>query len=275
MRGLTANHRADDDERIVSLGSEQAARSRRELPRPRHPDNVYVFSDQPMPDECIDGTVGKLAGDGFVETGRENRDATSCARGRADELSHSVGEQVTELVALRLEVALIFRCRGRHDGDALLDAESVALEADQLPRIVRHRTNRLESEIEEDLRTNTVIAKVGLESEPFVRLDRVRASVLQLVRLELVQQTNAPSFLIEIHDDTAAALLNHRHRRVQLPPAIAAKRTKDVAGETLRVHANEDSFAALHVAIDERDVLTVVDIVAIADDSPLTVVGRK
>jgi hypothetical protein len=60
-----------------------------------------------VPDERIDGAVGELLGDGFVEAGGQDRDAATGARGRADELSHSVREKVTELVALRVEVSLI------------------------------------------------------------------------------------------------------------------------------------------------------------------------
>ena len=95
------------------------------------------------------------------------------------------------------------------------------------------------------------------------------------VRLELVQQPDATAFLIEIHDHAASALLNHRHGRVELPPAVAAEGAEDVTGEALRVHPHEHPLAFLHIAEDERNMLTVVDVVSVTDHAPLTVLGGE
>src|SRR6185369_16302408 len=132
-----------------------------------------------------------------------------------------------------------------------------------------------EPEIEQDLRADAVLAEVGLETESLVRLDRVGPAILQLVRLELVQQTDAPPFLVEVDDHAASVSGDHAHRFVQLPPAVTAQRVEDVAGETLRVHAGHDVLAVADLAVDQRDVLVIVDIVAIAHDLPLTVLRRQ
>src|SRR5258707_988154 len=51
---------------------------------------------------------------------------------------------------------------------------------------------------------------------------------------------------------------------------------EDVAGQTLRVHSNEDALVrVVNVAKDESDVLMVIDVVAITDHAPHTVVGRQ
>ena len=54
--------------------------------------------------------------------------------------------------------------------------EAVALEADQLAGIVGDQTDGLEAEVEQDLRADAVVAQVGREAEPLVRLDRVGAA---------------------------------------------------------------------------------------------------
>src|SRR5262252_1953291 len=105
-------------------------------------------------------------------------------------------QEVAELALLRREVAAILLGARRADRHALLHAETVALEAHDLARIVGHRTDRLEAEVEEDLRADAVVAEVGLEAERFVGLHRVRARVLQLVRAELVEEPDAASFLV-------------------------------------------------------------------------------
>src|SRR5688500_12322169 len=95
------------------------------------------------------------------------------------------------------------------------------------------------------------------------------AAVLELVRLELVEQANAPPFLVEIHDDAAPFVRDHLHRGVQLPPAIASHGVEHVAREALRVHADENLFPVADVAVDERDVLARVHVIAVADDAPV------
>src|SRR5205807_10386657 len=119
-----------------------------------------------------------------------------------------------------------------HDGDALDDLEAVSLEPHQLHGIVGEHANRGEPQIEQDLRPDAVVAQIGLEPELAVRLDRVVPRVLQLVRLELVEEADPPPFLIEVYHDAAAFGRDHPHGGVQLPAAIAPPRAEHVAGET-------------------------------------------
>ena len=79
--------------------------------------------------------------------------------------------------------------------------------------------------------------------------------ILQLVRLELVEQSDAAAFLVEIDDHAPALGGDHLHRPVQLPSAVAAQRMEDVAGETLGVHAHQHVRLPRHLTVDERDVL--------------------
>src|SRR3954465_3722516 len=101
---------------------------------------------------------------------------------------------MAQLVPLGPQVPRVLARRRRLDGDALADGETVAFEADELARIVRDRTDRLESQIEEDLGADAVVAEVRLEAERLVRLDSVGAAVLQLIGLQLVEQADAAPF---------------------------------------------------------------------------------
>ena len=135
---------------------------------------------------------------------------------------------------------------------------------------------RRQAEVEQDLRADSVIPKIGLEPELLVRFDGIRAGVLKLVRLELVEQTDAATFLIEIHDHAPALFGDHLHRGVQLPAAVASQRMEHVASEALRVHSDENAVVAFaHVAENERDVLVIVDVVAISDHPPYAELGRE
>src|SRR5688572_13224540 len=182
---------------------------------------------------------------------------------------------MAELVALGREITGVLAVRGLDDGHALLDAQPIALEPHHLARIVRDRADRLQPEVEQDLRADAVVPEVRLEAQLLVGLDRVGAAILELVRLELVEEADAAPFLVEVDDDAATLPLDHRHRRVELPAAIAAHRVEDVTREALRVHAHEDPLPSRHIALDERDVLVAVDVVPEADDRPLSMLRRQ
>src|SRR5919202_5687840 len=127
----------------------------------------------------------------------------------------SAGEEVSELVALRLEVAGVLAVRLGDDGDTLVHAQTVPLQPYQLLRVVRDRPDRLDAEVEEDLRADAVVAQIRLEAELLVRLNGVRAAVLELVRLELVEQPDAASLLVQVDDHAAALGGDHVHRGVE------------------------------------------------------------
>ena len=97
----------------------------------------------------------------------------------------------------------------------------------------------------------------------------------ELVCLELVEQPNAPPFLIEIDDHAAALGRDEVHRRIELPAAVTAQRLEDIAGETIRVDANQRVLAVSDLAVDERDMLLLVDVVLVADDPPRAMIRRQ
>ena len=58
------------------------------------------------------------------------------------------------------------------------------------------------------------------------------------------------------HVEEHAALLggDALERELELLAAVAAERVEDVAGQALRVHADEDVLLAVHIALHEGDV---------------------
>ncbi len=130
---------------------------------------------------------------------------------------------MAELVALRVEIKCILESRDRHNPNTVLDLEPVAFETDELARIVRQRANLLQPDIEKYLRADPVVAKVRLEAELLICFDSIGPGVLELVRLKLVEKTNAAALLVEIHNDSLPLFGDHLHRRVELPPAVATE----------------------------------------------------
>ena len=103
------------------------------------------------------------------------------------------------------------------------DAEAVALEADELARVVRQQAHGADAEVAEDLRADAVVALVRLEAEPLVRLDGVEPLILQLVRAQLVGEPDAAALLVQIQQHAAPFARDLLHRRVELRAAVAAQ----------------------------------------------------
>ena len=123
-----------------------------------------------------------------------------------------------------------------------------------LARIVREDPDGAQPEVGEDLVADPPLARVGREAELEVRLDRVEPLLLQLVRLELVQQADAASLLRHVEEDAALLGGDTPQREVELLAAVAAQRVEDVARETLGVHAHEHVLGAVDVAAHECEV---------------------
>src|SRR5882724_2102423 len=96
------------------------------------------------------------------------------------------------------------------------------------------------------------IPMVGVEAECMIRCNRVEALVLQAVGLKLCHQSDAPPLLMLIDQKTASVLANGPHREFQLISTVAAKRSKHVAREALRVNAQERGLGR-RIAKDEYD----------------------
>ena len=164
---------------------------------------------------------------------------------------------------------------GRLDRHLLGDREAVALEADDLFRVVGEDADAGQAEVAEDLGADPVVAQVGGQAELEVGLDRVGAFLLQLVGAQLVQQADPAPLLGEVEEDAAALALDHRERRFQLFAAVAAHAVEDVAGEALAVDADQHVLGAVDLALDHRHVVFVVNQRAVADRLEVAEGGRQ
>jgi hypothetical protein len=102
---------------------------------------------------------------------------------------------VPELVPLRLQVAPVEVVR--LDLDRLLRdrRDPEAADPGDLARVVREDADRRQAEVGEDLRADPVLARVGLEPQLEICLDRVAPLLLQLVGAKLVQKPDPAAFL--------------------------------------------------------------------------------
>ena len=87
-------------------------------------------------------------------------------------------------------------------------------EAGALGRVVREQPHRPHAEIDEDLRTDAVIARVGGKPQLGVRFHGVASGFLQPVRLQLVEEADTAAFVSADVDDDAAPLPRDRLHRV-------------------------------------------------------------
>src|SRR5437867_3388929 len=162
-------------------------------------------------------------------------------------------KEMPELVALRaqvLPVGFVGRDLDRH---ALGDVQAVALQPDDVLRVVGEQPEVLHAQIHEDLGADPVVAQIGLEAERCIGLDRVLPLVLELVGAHLVEQPDALPFLAHVNENTAPLGLDDRQRLLELEPAVAPARVEDVADQTLGVDADEHRGGPRHLPHDEGE----------------------
>ena len=103
------------------------------------------------------------------------------------------------------------------------------------------------------------------EAELEVRLDRVEAFLLQLVRAQLVEQADPAALLRHVQEHAVLLCGDAPKREVELLAAVAAQRVEDVPREALRVDADEHILCALDGAAHECEVRAACELLAIGD----------
>ena len=184
-------------------------------------------------------------------------------------------ERVAELVALRVEIAPVLVVRLHLDRHLLDDLEAEALDPGRLLRVVRQDANRRQAEIGEDLVADPPVARIGGEAEGEVRLDGVEALLLELVGLQLVQQADPAPFLRHVEEHSSFLRSDSLQRELELLAAVAFERVEDVAGQALRMDADEHVLLAVDLAFDECDVVLAGQRLAEGHGRELAVDGRQ
>ena len=167
---------------------------------------------------------------------------------------------MAELLLLGAQVADVLVVREilqRHPVD---DRETVALEPPVLGGIVGEQPHGGDAEVDEDLRADPVLARVGGEAELHVRLHRVVALVLQRVGAHLVAEADAATLVAAQVHDHAVALLGDR----LLARSSCSPQSQRIDPNTSPVRHSEctrTSTLSLPATSprDERDVLGAVE----------------
>ncbi len=89
---------------------------------------------------------------------------------------------MSQLLALGRQVFPVQRVRHRFDRYPFHNTQTIPLEADDLPRVVRHQADITHPEILQNLRPGPILPHVRAESQLHIRLDRVETLVLETVR---------------------------------------------------------------------------------------------
>ncbi len=144
------------------------------------------------------------------------------------------------------------------DRHALDDLETVGGEPHALVRVVRQETNLPHAQIGQDLRPDSEVPLVGLESEALVGLDRVETAILQVVGANLVREPDPAPLLPHVEEDPLAGGGDHLQGQAPLLAAIAAERPQDVPGQALRVDTHEDRLVRADLPAHEGHMLLLV-----------------
>src|SRR5262249_53576850 len=110
-------------------------------------------------------------------------------------------ERVAELLTFGCQIACVLRIRVDLDRHLLDDRQAVAVEAAELPGIVREDPDGREAEVGEDLVPDPPLARVRGKAELEVRLDGIEPIFLQLVRAELVEESDPTALLRHVEED--------------------------------------------------------------------------
>src|SRR6267378_4275310 len=108
---------------------------------------------------------------------------------------------------------------------------------------------------------NVVVSLVRLESQLLVRLNRVETCILQLVRFDLVDETDPTAFLSQIEDDSTFHLAYSRQGFLKLLTAITTKGTDCVSCKALRVQPYRNVFSLEDISVNKRRMFLSVKIV--------------
>src|SRR6516225_902040 len=181
----------------------------------------------------------------------------SFLRASTFELRHL--QQMPQLGSLCLEIFGIMRIGLSLDRYLLDHFEAVSLEADNFLRVICQESELSHAEVEKNLRTQAVIAQVAGISQFRVGLYSIETFLLQLVGMNFCRQPDAASFLAHVNQNAVAFLGNLPERRVQLISTVAPARSKDVAGETLAVHAHQRRLAFVDLPFDQREVMLPIE----------------
>src|SRR5438128_6910807 len=184
-------------------------------------------------------------------------------------------EEMPDVSSLRAQVFQIRVGRRDLNRHALGDVQAVALQPDDLLRVVGEEPEVLHAQVDENLGADPVVAQVGLEAEGLVGFDGVLALILKLVRAHLVHETDPPPLLAHVHEHAPPLALDDRECLLELRPAVAAARVEDVADQALGVDADQHRLVTHHLPHHERHRYPVIHARVVRDRGEISEVGGQ
>ena len=161
------------------------------------------------------------------------------------------------------------------DGHTVGDGDAITGEADTFCGIVGDEADAGESEVCQNLCTHAVITQVGSKAQANVRLNGIKALILQCICTDFISQTNTTALLTHINDSAAAFLFNHLQCGCQLIAAVAAQAAEGITGQTLAVYAHEHVLFTGNITLDNSNMAKVIQIVFICNNAEIAVFSRQ
>src|SRR3990170_1314262 len=180
-------------------------------------------------------------------------------------------DEVTQLVALRLQVAPVVGVGCGHQGHAGHHLQAISLQSGAFLGIIGEEAYLLEAQVHQYLHADAVIAPVGGKAERLVGLHRVQPQVLlEGVGAYLVTEADAAALLAHVDEHPATLGGDAVEGKLDLVATVAAQRVEDVAGDALGVNAHQDGFRRRDVTHHQGGVLVGVNVGAVGEEAELT-----
>src|ERR1700694_2211637 len=152
-------------------------------------------------------------------------------------------EKMSKLVFLGLQVALVVRIGFDADRDALDDLQTESFESVNLLGVVCQQPDLSNAEVVDDLAADAIVPFVCRVTQRLVRLDSIETRVLEVVGVQLVEQSDTATFLVaDVKDHAGPVGGNRLHRGLKLRAAVAAQAAENVAGEALGMRSQENGL---------------------------------
>ena len=153
------------------------------------------------------------------------------------------------------------------------DFETIAFEGDDLARMVGEDANAAQAEVDEDLRADAALAlhealaaKVLVDFRARVELDaRERVVCFFDGRVD----AKAAAAMVQVDEDATIFGGDGFQGAVDDFAAVAGERAENVAGQAMRVHANEGRLRAAELAANEGDVELIVGLGGIGEHAEI------
>ena len=157
---------------------------------------------------------------------------------------------MSKLVFFRAQVKLGMPAGARPAGNSLNYSYARALQLLYLVRIIRKQPQFANSESLQRLGRKFVIARIRREAKLPIGLHCVEPRVLQLVRLQFIDQPDAAPLLRQIQQHPRRCLRDLPQRKFKLRPAIAALRRKHISRQALRMDPHQRSPSSQIASLD-------------------------